>query len=62
MFHKVVIDTGVGKSSKDPFIIFVSGIIFNLCFFIKMMWREFVLGGVLSRKFLILLSLTVLLS
>ena len=55
MFHKNEIEVGVGRSSKDFFIMFDIGFSFINCVFIKMMCLLFDLGG--DRVLLLLVSL-----
>jgi len=44
-FHRNEIEVGVGKSMRDFFIKFVTGLLFISCFFIRMRNLEFGLGG-----------------
>jgi len=43
-FHKKEIEVGVGKSSRDFFIMFVMGLIFIICLFIKRRCLSFGMG------------------
>jgi hypothetical protein len=51
-FHRNEIEVGVGKSRRDFFIKFVSGLFFISCVFIKMRNLVFGLGGVREMKLL----------
>lgn len=44
-FHRNEIDVGVGRSKRDFFIRFVTGLLFISCFFIRMRNLGFGLGG-----------------
>jgi len=56
-FHRNEIEVGVGRSMRDFFIKFVTGLFFISCFFIKMMCLVFGLGGVRGMKQLVGLGL-----
>jgi len=61
MFHMYEIDDGVGRSSRDCFVIFIRGFFFISFFFIKMMSLGFGVGGDHDLLFLILLLLKLIL-
>jgi len=55
MFHMYEIEVGVGRSSKDFFIIFISGFFFISLFFIRRKNLVFGVGGGRGLLFLALL-------
>jgi len=52
-FHRKEIEVGVGRSIRDFFIRFVTGFIFISCFFIRMRYLGFGLGGGHGRILLV---------
>jgi len=56
-FHMNEIEAGVGKSSRALLIIFIRGLLFISCVFIRMMKKSFDLDGVHEWKLILLIQL-----